>query len=211
MGTSAWIYQKKVLVGNRDLLIRHGISVPKEEYENKYATNGRKALYLAVAGKIAAMFVVSYSADSALKKELKKLEKSGITILLKSCDPYINEESIIEIFGLPEGFVRVLTASNARVFEKYSDTVVEKSPAYVVHNGSALGFISAVRSSENLVNTESMLSVLVSFGSAIGFGIVALLGVLSGINQLNVFNVIIFQSVWSIFVLLISKIRRSGI
>ena len=37
-----------------------------------------------------------------------------------------------------------------------------------------------------------MLSVLVSFGSAIGFGIVALLGVLSGINQLNVFNVIIF-------------------
>ncbi len=211
MGTSAWIYQKKVLVGNRDLLIRHGISVPKEEYENKYATNGRKALYLAVAGKIAAMFVVSYSADSSLKKELKKLEKSGITILLKSCDPYINEESIIEIFGLPEGFVRVLTASNARVFEKYSDTVVEKSPAYVVHNGSALGFISAVRSSENLVNTESMLSVLVSFGSAIGFGIVALLGVLSGINQLNVFNVIIFQSVWSIFVLLISKIRRSGI
>lgn len=211
MGTSAWIYQKKVLVGNRNLLVRHGISVPKEEYENKYATNGRKALYLAVAGKIAAMFVVSYSADSELKKELKKLEKSGITILLKSCDPYINEESVVEIFGLPEGFVRVLTASNARVFEKYSETVVEKSPAYVVHNGSALGFISAVRSSENLVNTESMLSVLVSFGSAIGFGIVALLGVLSGINQLNVLNVIIFQSIWSIFVLIISKIRRSGI
>ncbi|MDE5605095.1 MAG: hypothetical protein K2I73_05880 [Eubacterium sp.] len=211
MGTSAWIYQKKVLVGNRDLLIRHGISVPKEDYENKYATNGRKALYLAVAGKIAAMFVVSYSADSALKKELKKLEKSGITILLKSCDPYINEESIMEIFGLPEGFVRVLTASNARVFEKYSDIVVEKSPAYVVHNGSALGFISAVRGSENLISTESMLSVLVAFGSAIGFGIVALLGVLSGINQLNVLNVIIFQLVWSIFVLIISKIRRNGI
>ena len=211
MGTSAWIYQKKVLVGNRALLVRHGISVPKEEYENKYATNGRKALYLAVAGKIAAMFVVSYSADNTLKKELKKLEKSGITILLKSCDPYINEESIMEIFDLPEGFVRVMTASNARVFEKYSETVVEKSPAYVVHNGSALGFVSAIRGSENLINTEGMLSVLVSFGSAIGFGIVALLGVLNGISQLNVFNVIIFQIVWSIFVLFISKIRRSGI
>ena len=157
------------------------------------------------------MFVVSYSADNTLKKELKKLEKSGITILLKSCDPYINEESIMEIFDLPEGFVRVMTASNARVFEKYSETVVEKSPAYVVHNGSALGFVSAIRGSENLINTEGMLSVLVSFGSAIGFGIVALLGVLNGISQLNVFNVIIFQIVWSIFVLFISKIRRSGI
>lgn len=211
MGTSAWIYQKKVLVGNRDLLINHGISVPKEDYENKYATNGRKALYLAVAGKIAEMFVVSYSADADLKKELKKLEKSGITILLKSCDPYINEESIMEIFGLPEGFVRVMTSSNARIFEKYSDTVVEKSPAYTVHDGSAFGFVSAIRASENLVNTENILSVLVAFGSAIGFGVVALLGLMDGISQLNVVNVIIFQTIWSIFVLIISKIRRSGI
>ncbi len=211
MGTSAWIYQKKVLVGNRDLLIRHGISVPKEDYESKYAKNGRKALYLAVAGKISAMFVVSYSADSDLKRELKKLEKSGITILLKSCDPYINEESIMEIFGLPEGFVRVMTSSNARVFEKYSDMVVEKSPAYTVHDGSALGFISAIRGSENLIGTENMLSVLVSFGSAIGFGVVALLGLLNGMSQINAINVIIFQMIWSIFVLIISKIRRSGI
>ncbi|MDE6385449.1 MAG: hypothetical protein K2L36_04800, partial [Eubacterium sp.] len=140
-----------------------------------------------------------------------KLEKSGITILLKSCDPYINEESIMEIFGLPEGFVRVMTSSNARVFEKYSDMVVEKSPAYTVHDGSALGFISAIRGSENLIGTENMLSVLVSFGSAIGFGVVALLGLLNGMSQINAINVIIFQMIWSIFVLIISKIRRSGI
>lgn len=211
MGTSAWIYQKKILVGNRDLLIRHGVSVPKEEYEKKYARKGRKALYLAVAGKISAMFIVSYSADDKLKRSLKKLEKSGITILLKSADPYINEKSVMEIFDLPEGFVRVMTSSNARTFEKYKDAVVEKSPAYTVHNGSALGFISAIRGSEVLVNIESILSVLISFGSAIGFGVVALLTFLDGLSQLSVLNVLIFQSVWSIFVLLITKIRRSGL
>ncbi len=211
MGTSAWIYQKKILVGNRDLLIHHGVSVPKEEYEHKYTRKGRKALYLAVAGKISAMFVVSYSADDDLKRSLKKLEKSGITILLKSSDPYINEDSVTELFELPEGFIRVLSSSNARVFEKYSDTVVEKSPAYTVHNGTANAFISAILGSENLVNTENMLSVLGSFGSAIGFGVVALLGFLQGMSQLNAVNVIIFQAIWSIFVLLISKIRRSGI
>ncbi|MCH5316671.1 MAG: hypothetical protein J1E05_01725 [Eubacterium sp.] len=211
MGTSAWIYQRKILVGNRDLLIHHGISVPKEEYENKYARKGRKALYLAVAGKIAAMFIVSYSADHELKKELKMLEKSGITILLKSCDPYINEESIMDIFDLPEGFIRVMTASNARIFEKYSDITVEKSPAYTVHNGTTLGFLSAIRASENLVGTENMISVLVAFGSAIGFGVVALLGILEGMSQVNATNVIIFQAVWSLFVLLVSKLRRGGL
>lgn len=211
MGTSAWIYQKKILVGTRDLLIHHGVAVPKIEFENKYTRKGRKALYLAVAGKISAMFVVSYNADNNIKKGLKKLEKSGITILLKSCDPYINEENIMEIFDLPEGFIRVMTSSNARIFEKYSNMVVEKSPAYSVHNGTALGFISAVRGSESLVSLENSLSVLVSFGSSIGFGVAALLGFLNGMSQLNALNVIIFQSVWSIFVLIISKIKRSGL
>ncbi len=211
MGTSAWIYQRKILVGNRDLLIHHGISVPKVEYENKYARKGRKALYLAVAGKIAAMFIVSYSADGELKRELKKLEKSGITILLKSCDPYINEESIMDIFDLPEGFVRVMTSSNARIFEKYSDMTVEKSPAYTVHNGTTLGFLSSIRSAENLVGTENMISVLVAFGSAIGFGVVALLGILDGLSQINAFNIIIFQAFWSIFILIATRIRISGL
>ena len=154
MGTSAWIYQKKVLVGNRDLLINHGVAVPKTEYERKYTRKGRKALYLAVAGKICAMFIVSYTADPSLKKNLKRLERSGITVILRSCDPYINEESVMNIFDLPEGFIRVMTASNGRSFEKYSEAVAEKSPAYAVHNGSANAFVSTVLGSDKLVVTE---------------------------------------------------------
>ena len=84
MGTSAWIYQKKILVGNRDLLIHHGVTVPKEDYEKKYTRKGRKALYLAVAGKVMAMFIVSYEADPTLKKLLKKLERSGITVFCEA-------------------------------------------------------------------------------------------------------------------------------
>ena len=45
-----------------------------------------------------AMFVVSYSADPQLKKALRKLEKSGMTILVRSADPFINDESIAELF-----------------------------------------------------------------------------------------------------------------
>ncbi len=211
LGTSAWLYQKKILVGSRDLLIKHGVDVPKEEYEKKYTKKGRKALYIAVAGKLSAMFVVSYSADPDVKKNLKKLEKSGITILLKSTDPYINEESVMEMFDLPEGFIKVMNSSNARTFDKYSSVSVEKSPAYTVYNGTLLGLISAIRGSETIVNVESVLSVLISFGSAIGFGVVALLAFVDGLNHLNPLNVIIFQSIWSIFVLIISKIRKGRI
>lgn len=211
MGTSAWIYQRKVLVGNRDLLIRHGVSVPKIDYEKKYTRKGRKALYLAVAGKIAAMFIVSYSADPALKKSLKRLEKSGMTVILRSCDPYINEESVTKIFDLPEGFIRVMTASNGRSFEKYSDAVAQKSPAYAVHNGTTNAFISTILGADKLVVTEKIISALVSFGSAIGFGVTALLSFADGMSQLNAVNIIIFQALWSVFVLIITKLRKNGI
>lgn len=211
MGTSAWVYGKKVLVGNRNLLLAHGVSVPKEDYEKKYTQRGRCALYLAVDGKICAMFILSYSANPDLKRELKKLEKSGITLILRSCDPYINEQSLSELFGLPNGFIRVMNYSSARVFEKYSDMSVEKSPAYVIHNGTALSFVSAMRGAENIASSKGLIRFLVSFGSAIGFGVVALLAVIGAYAQVSALSILAFQIIWSVFVLLISKVKRIGL
>lgn len=211
LGTSAWIYRKKILVGTRELLIHHGVQVPREEYEARYTRKGRKILYLAVTGKLMAMFVVSYNADPVLKKALRKLEKSGMTVLVKSADPFINEESIAELFSLPDGFVRVMTASNGRAFEKYSDMCVETSPAYVVHDGSALGFVSAMCGAENLEETRKMLSVLISFGCALGIGVVTLLGIIAGVSELDSINIIIFQTLWCIFIEIVSKIKRLGL
>lgn len=211
LGTSAWIYRKKILVGTRDLLIHHGVQVPREEYEAKYTRKGRKILYLAVTGKVMAMFVVSYNADPSLKRALRKLEKSGMTILVKSSDPFINDESIAELFSLPDGFIRVMSSSNGRAFEKYSEMCAEKSPAYVVHDGSALGFVSAMNGAENIEDTRKLLSVLISFGCALGFGVATLLGATGGIEQLGAVNIVIFQALWCIFVEIVSKIKRLGL
>ena len=206
-GTSAWIYNKKILVGNRAMLKNHGVPVPSESFEKKHSIRGRKVLYLSVDGKLTAMFVISYSADPDLKRELRKLEKSGITIIVKSTDPHINEKSIAKLFGLPEGFIRVMNASSAMVYEKYSNMHVEKSPAYVVHNGTALGFVSAMRAAEIIVSQRKLIKFLSFFGSALGFGAIALLSVLGAYSQITAVSLILFQAIWSLFVLLISKLR----
>lgn len=209
LGTSAWLYRKKILVGTRELMLHHGVQVLTEEYEKRYTKKGRKVLYLAVAGKLMAMFVVSYSADPNLKRALRRLEKSGMTVLVKSSDPYITDESIAEMFNLPEGFIRVISSSNARTFEKYSDQCVETSPAYIVHDGSALGFVSAMDAAENLEETRKLLSVLISFGSIIGLGVTLLLGFMGGLTQLNAINITVFQFLWCILVRIVSIIKRS--
>ena len=207
LGTTGWIYRKKILVGTRDLLIHHGVPVLKEDFEKKYTHKGRKVLYLAEAGKLMAMFVVSYSADPQLKKALRKLEKSGMTILVRSADPFINDESIAELFELPDGYIRVMNSSNGRAFEKYSNLFAQKSPAYIVHNGSALGLVSAFSAAEDLQETRKLISVLISFGSALGLGVVGLLAFVGGIDQLDAIKVALFQAVWCIFVNLLAKIK----
>ena len=208
LGTSAWLYKKKILVGTRELLIHHGIQVPTEEFEKRHTKNDKKALYLAVAGRLMAMFVVSYHAQPKLKRVLRKLEKSGMTILVKSADPYINDESIAKLFNLPEGFVRVISAANARTFEKYSDKCVEKSPAYIIHDGSALGFVSAMEAAESITDVRKLLSIIISFGCAIGLGITVLLGIVNGLSQLNAINVTMFQLVYCLAVRAISKLKK---
>lgn len=209
LGTSAWVYGKKVLVGNRNLLIAHGVTVPKESYEKKYTQKNKHALYLAVNGKICAMFIFSYSANPELKQELKKLEKSGITIIVRSCDPYINEETLCNLFDLPSDFIKVMNPSAARVYEKYSNMTVEKSPAYVIHDGTALSFVSAMKSAEDLISTNKLIKFLSTFGSAIGLGIIAFLAVTNEYSQITAMGTLSFHIIWSAFIVIVSKIKQT--
>lgn len=210
LGTSAWIYDKKILVGTRELLQHHSVKVPKQSFEEKYTYRGRKALYLAVDGKINAMFIVSYSADKELSRELRKLEKNDIAVIVKSSDPYITEDSLAELFDLPAGFIRVMNASAARAFEKYSALEVEKSPAYVVHDGSAIGLIGAMRGAEIIVGSRGLISFLCAFGCLFGFAAIAALSFIKA-DQLSALGIMIYQSVWTCFMYAVMKLKGLGL
>ncbi len=211
MGTSGWIYKQKVLVGTREMMKKHDISVPQESFENKYTIKGRKALYLALDGKLLALFVVSYNADPDLKRELKKLEKSGITLIVKSADQYINEESLRELFSLPEGFIHVMNYSAARVYDKYSNLDVETSPAYVVHSGTALGLVSAMRGAGILVSARGLTAFLLTFGSVLGFAGIALLSAFGAFGEISALAIIVYQVIWTVFMYIVTKLRGLGL
>ena len=211
LGSSAWVYKRKVLVGTRELLRMHGVNVPKESFESRFTIKGRKALYLAVGGQIIAMFIVSYSPDPDLKRELRKLEKSGITLIVKSSDPYINEESLCELFSLPQGFIRVMNYSSARVYDKYSSIDAPKSPAYIVHDGTALGFVSAMRAAGIISSSASLIKFLVWFGAILGFAVTALLSLLGAYTQLSAVGIIGFHFIWTLFVVIMTRLRGLGL
>lgn len=211
MGLSAWIYGKKVLVGNRSMLLHHGVAVPNAEFEARYTQKGRRALYLAVAGKLWAMYIFSYSADPDLQKDLKKLEKTGITILAKSTDAYINDDFIADVFDVPQGYVRVMNAASARVYEKYASLVSEDAPALVVHNGTVRGFLNAMFGADRLYVCKNLLTFFIDFGCGLGFALTALLAFTNGFSLLSALSVAAFQAMWAIVTYILAKMRSNGV
>ena len=47
MGLSAWVDGKRVLIGNRELMVNHGIEIPSNDYETRFVRDRKNIIYLA--------------------------------------------------------------------------------------------------------------------------------------------------------------------
>ncbi len=144
LGIAARIHNQPVLLGNRNLLVNHNIEVPEKTLEERYSHSGRKVMYLAVAGKIAALFVVSYAVDKNLAPYFRQLEANGIQVLVRTNDVNVTEELISKSFELPQETFKVLSSVAGRLFKRRRDAVCDKLSAGIVHDGTAYSMLRAV-------------------------------------------------------------------
>ena len=76
-GYVGWIKKRRVLVGNRALMQDYGVKLPSLEYEQHHTVNQRRVIYLAVSGKLFAMFQVAYQRDPDTAAVLDGLRRTG--------------------------------------------------------------------------------------------------------------------------------------
>lgn len=139
MGLSGWVGGRRVLIGNRRLLENHGVDVPPKDYEDRYVRDDRSVVYLSTGGELSAMFVVSYLANEAIKKQLRALEREHARITVRTCDPNITEALMCEVMELPVRSVEVLSAGEGRVYEGLlHDTQTERTEAVLACGGHAV-------------------------------------------------------------------------
>lgn len=169
LGIAARIHGQKVLLGNRNLLVHHNIEAPEKALEERYSHSGRKVMYLAVAGKIAAMFVVSYAVDKNLAGFFKTLERNGIQVLVRTNDVNVTEELISKSFGMPQENFKVLSSVAGKLFKRRRDAVCDKLPARVVHDGTAYSMLKAVAASCSASSALRIGTVVQIILSALGF------------------------------------------
>lgn len=106
MGLCGWINNRRVLLGNRGLMVNHSIEgLPSEEKEAEYTEGGRCAVYLSISGELSAMFILELKASAEVEAALKQLEKNHIYLMLRSVDSIVTINRLSEMFNVsPEMF-----------------------------------------------------------------------------------------------------------
>lgn len=208
LGCSCWIHNHRVLVGNRELLVHHNVEVPDKDLEEKFRQNGRNVIYLAIEGKISAMFVVVYKANGETAKYMRELEKDGLTIFFRTSDANITEQFLEHEFGLPSNVVKIINPVAGEMFTKVKNNEADCSDAKIIHGGGIKTMLMALHASfaiNNLLNVSRIIQFVAAF---LGVAGVALLAFLSGLAQVSVWQIIIYQAVWAVVLSLLPIFRK---
>ncbi len=182
LGLSGWIRGEKVFVGNRNLLINHNMEAPPKGAEIACLKEGKKVLYIAIDGKVAAMLVVEYAKNEEMKKYLGKLDKNGITIVVTTNDCNIDEDFLSLEFNLPRESFKVVGDYDGGLLDGYINRMRKSAPAKLIHDGTPESFFKTLTSAISYSGSIKMtlvVQVVLMLLALIVTGIFAISGKLS--------------------------------
>lgn len=202
---------KKVLIGNRGILVNNDITPPSKEEVLKYTENGgkflKKVLFICVDGELSAMLILSYKADMRKKKELKALEKNGVSLLINQRDPNVTKKLINNLFGINETYVSIITGELSQTFENTVRAEVTRADALAATKGRVESLMKAVSASNEIKPVLSTLVVCQAVAVVIGLLIALLFAFFSPLNQISAFSIILFDIFCLVLLLIIPKIK----
>ncbi len=199
LGLSAWIFNRRILVGNGDLLRNHNVTIPDTALIERHLCEGRYPLYLAVDGKAAAVFIVSYDINNVNAKLLKSIEKNSVSLLVRSDDANITDEMVSTKLSLPQSGVKVLSAVSGDIYKNYCAGVTSAADALLMHDGKPQSFLYAVNSAFSLGSVKHILNIFQTCAMGVGLAIVSALAFVSGISALGCFDVVVVQCFFAAF------------
>lgn len=208
LGCSGWIYNQRVLAGNRDLLLKHNVDVPDRAEEQRFRKDGCEVIYLAVEGKIAALFVVEYSADERIRGYLQTLEKYGISILVRTSDPNVTEALVEQYFSLPHNLVKIISPVAGNMFRTLTEVPPQPADCTVLHNGRTPSFLRALLSAFVLEEKIKLSQILLYIGMGLSVILLAVLSFFTALTQAGAMEILIFELLWTAIAVLVPKVKK---
>lgn len=159
LGISGWVGDNHIMIGNRSLMISHGVRIPPLEVDRKILHKGYFPIYVACDQRACALLTVKYTISRSVEAELLKLANKGVTLLVDNCDPNLTEEMLCDYYSLYPDIIKIMDASGTHKYHLKTEPT-EICSAHAFHRGSAISYLSILSSSMRLKSLTGVLYVV---------------------------------------------------
>ncbi len=206
MGISGWIGERTILIGNRNLMQGHNVSVPPASVDQKILRAGYFPVYIAIDGKPCLLFIVKYDTDPEVADELQALCNTGMTVVVDPKDPNTSSAMICDYFGLPDDALKVMN-HNGRVTYEQTTTKKEDCSAPAAFGKNICGFFSTVTSAIKLNTTYRIMTALFVIAAILGAVLLITLTLTAKLGLINTLTVGGFEILFAVISGIVAKVR----
>lgn len=196
LGFACWVAERRVLVGNRQMLVEHSIDAPTEAEEKAYA--GKKnVMYVALEGQIVASFLVRYKVVPSFRKIAADFDKTGLVLMINSYEPCLDEVNCAARLSLDVAAVKVLSQKAAALINSYKeDSEKGKATSLICRKGEN-SLLSLVVGAHNLYQGDRLIGNLLLSGQAVALVLILLSVILNMPLFFNPVIITVLQILWS--------------
>lgn len=208
LGISSWIYDRKILLGNEEMMGAHGIAIPYRARPKDYISENGRVMFLAIDGVISAMFIVEYSADPVIQYELQRLEASCIEVLVRSVDSNIDEDMLDYLFGLSGNSIRVISVVANSIYDEKTVKPL-RNEAKLINKGDPVTFMRSITACPILGSQFRLLKIIQYIAMAIGFAVIAVFGLMNTISAIGALHIVIYALIWTAITTIVPRIYKA--
>ena len=197
MGFSCWIAGRRVLVGNRQMLINHSIAVPTEAEEKRYAGKSF-AYYVVVEGETIATFLVDYKVIGNLRKISPGFNKTGLVLILTSKEASLSEKVVSAKLAIEMAAVKILSSKGTDIMSSYRRDRFMRISNGLICSKKSKSLLNLIISSHNLYTANKLFLNLTVVAQVMGLVLLLLAMVLNMTTFFNPITIVFLHLLWSV-------------
>lgn len=208
MGLCGWINNKRVLLGNRELMQNHSIEgLPSIAKEREYTDEHRIAVYLSISGQLSAMFIIELTPAYQIGAALRELERSHISVMIRSVDSMLSVSRLAELFEVSPSMFKLIPFRLHPDFEKTTEYTAKRA-ATLSCSGRFASFAQLILGANRLRGTISAGIAMQAAEILLGILLTLTLVLLHSMGELTVTNILLYNFVFVLLFYIFQAFRK---
>ncbi len=208
MGYSSLIDSKVFLAGNKQLMEHFGIEIDDRDFEIIYQQKSKHVLFAAYDGRLAGVFLLSYSLPQNVKRAFETYERDQVCVVIAEHDENVNTDTLFYHYRTDDKLLfKILNFGSAqRCVQKFR--LMEKAPSLIASRTGICGLAFALHGCKSVKFAFGAGKIIKAISSVIAFALVTFLAFFSGMTSYFPVQILVYQLLWALpamFVALFSK------